>query len=129
MSSSVFNAKNFGVSVKYGHYEQFYPQQSLPENVHFQSYSSEDYFKDFTSTFLDLYVVVKKSNNKKPTSAEVSYYENCLLHNLFRQITVFYKWNIGDPSNNLSYYESYQQFLLMSPVSYKKLRGMAIGYE
>ena len=28
--------------LKHGYYEQFYPQQPVSENVHFQIYSSED---------------------------------------------------------------------------------------
>ena len=64
-SLNLFNAENVDVSVKHGYYEQFYPQQPLSENVHFQIYSNEDYFIDLNSTFIDLNVIVKKSNNKK----------------------------------------------------------------
>ena len=41
-SLNLFNAENVDVSVKHGYYEQFYPQQPLSENVHFQMYSNED---------------------------------------------------------------------------------------
>jgi len=49
--------------VKHGYYEQFYPLQPFSENVHFQIYSNEDCFIDLTSTFINLHVTVKKSNN------------------------------------------------------------------
>ena len=51
------------MSIKHGYYEQFYPQKPLSENVHFQIYSSENYFIDLISAFIDLQVIIKKSNN------------------------------------------------------------------
>ena len=43
-SLNLFNAENVNVSVKHGYYEQFYPQQSLSKDIHFQIFSNEDYF-------------------------------------------------------------------------------------
>ena len=77
------------MSVKHGHYEQFYPQQPLSENVHFQNYSNKDYFIGLTSTFIELYVILKTSNSEKSSAAEGSSYENYVLHNLFRQISCY----------------------------------------
>ena len=57
--TSIFNAENIHVSVRHGYYEQFYPQQPLSENLHFQIYSSEDYSIDLTSKIIDLHVMVK----------------------------------------------------------------------
>ena len=68
-SLNLFNAENVDVSVKYGYYEQFYPQKPMSENVHYQTYSSNNYFIDLTATFLDLHTIVKKSNNEKPNAA------------------------------------------------------------
>ena len=39
---------------------------------------------DFTSTFIHLLVVVRKSKNEKQSAAEELSYENCVLNNLFR---------------------------------------------
>ena len=72
------------MSVKHVYYEQFYPKQPLSKNVHFQIYSSEDYFIDLNSTFIYFDVIVEKSNNEKPSAAEDLSYENCVLYNLFR---------------------------------------------
>ena len=69
LSLNLSNAENVVVSVKHGYYGQFYPQQPLSENVHFQIYSNEDYFIDLTSTFIDLNVIVKKYNNEQPSAA------------------------------------------------------------
>ena len=128
-SLNLFNAENVDVSVKHGYYEQFYPQQPLSENVHFQIYSNEDYFIDLNSTFIDLNVIVKKSNNEKPGATEGLSYENCVLHNLFRQISVYINGTLVSTSNNLSNYASYIQFMLMTPMSYKLLWGHDLGYE
>ena len=51
---NLFNAENIDVSVKHGYYEQFYLQQLVSENVHFQIDSSEFYFIDLTSIYIDL---------------------------------------------------------------------------
>ena len=63
------------MSVKQGYYEQFYLQQPLAENVHFQIYTSENYFIDLTSTLIDLRMIVKKYIEEKPTIAEGWRYE------------------------------------------------------
>ena len=55
---NLFNAENIDVSVKHGYYEEFYLQQPLSKNVHFQIYSNEDYFIEMNSTFIDLNVIV-----------------------------------------------------------------------
>ena len=94
------------------------------ENVYFQIYSSEYYFIDLTSTFIDLNVIIRKSNNEKPSAAEGLSYENCVLHNLFRQISVYINGTLVSTSNNLSNYTSSIQFMLMTPMSYKKLREL-----
>jgi len=49
----LFNAENFDVGVKHGYHGQFYPQQPLSKNLNFLIYSSEDYFIDLTSAFID----------------------------------------------------------------------------
>ena len=59
-SLNLFNAENVDVSVKHRYYKQFFPQPPLSGNVHFQIFASEDYFMDFTSTFIDLHVIVEK---------------------------------------------------------------------
>jgi hypothetical protein len=129
-SLNLFNAENVDVSVKHGYYEQFHPQQPLSENIHFQIFSNEDYFIDLSSTFIDLNVVVKKkSDNQTPSAVDGVSYENCILHNLFRQINVYINGTLVSTSNNLSNYASYIQFMLMTPKSYKELRGQAMGYE
>ena len=64
------------MSVKFGCYEQFYQQQPLSENIHFQIYSSDEYFIDLTSTFIDLHVIVEKSKYEKPSVAEGLSYQN-----------------------------------------------------
>jgi hypothetical protein len=110
------------------YYEQFYPQQKLSESVHFQIDINEDYFIDFTSTFINLNVIVKKFSNEKPSIAEELSYENCLLHNLFRQISVYIIGTMASTIKNLSNYASYIQFMFMTPMSYKHLRGRALGY-
>jgi len=59
-SLNIFNAQNVDVSLKHGYFERFYPQEPLSDNFHFQIYSSEDYFIDLNSTFIDLHGTVKK---------------------------------------------------------------------
>ena len=92
------------------YYEQFYTQQPLCENIRFQIYSKEDYFGDLSSTFIDLHVVVKKFDNKVSSLTYGISYENCVLHNLFRQISVYINGTLVSTSNNLSNYTSYIQF-------------------
>jgi len=129
-SLNLFNAENVDVSVKYGYYEQFHPQQPLSENIHFQIFSNEDYFIDLSSTFIDLNVVVKKkSDNTTPNAGDGLSYENCILHNLFKQINVFINGTLVSTSNNLSNYASYIQFMMMTPKAYKEMRGQSLGYE
>jgi hypothetical protein len=129
-SLNLFNAESVDVSVKHGYYEQFYPQQPLSENIHFQIYSNEDYFIDLSSTFIDLKVVVrKKSDNSPPSNVDGLSYENGILHNLFKQICVYINGTLVSTSNNLSNYASYIQFMLMTPMAYKKLRGLPMGYD
>jgi hypothetical protein len=82
-SLNIFNAENIDFSVKPEHFEQFYPQQTLFENIHFQIYSNEDYFIDLTSIFIDLKAIVKKFNNDKPSAADGLSYEKCILYILF----------------------------------------------
>ena len=113
------NAEHFNVSVKHGYYEQFYPQQPLSENVPFQIYSSKDYFIDLTSAFLVLHVIVKKltvKNQVQPRGYSV-------MHNLHRQISAYLNGMLVSTSNNLSNYASYIQFMLMTPMFSKLLRG------
>ena len=81
------------------------------------------------STFIDLHVIAEKSNIKKPTEPKELFIENFVLHNLLRQISVYINGTLVSTSNNLSNYAGYIQSILMSPMSYKLLRGMAIGYE
>jgi hypothetical protein len=127
---NLFNAENVDVSVKYRYYEQFHPQQPLSENIPFKVFSNEDYFIDLSSKFIDLNVVVKKkSENTIPIASDGLSYENCILHNLFKQINVFINGILVSTSNNLSNYASYIQFIMMTPKSYKELRGQALGYE
>ena len=64
LNLNLFNAENVGVSVKHGYYEQFYPQKPLSENIHFQIYSNEDYFLDFSSRFIDLHLILRKLTMK-----------------------------------------------------------------
>ena len=42
----------------------------------FEFNSSGEYFKDLTSTFIDFHVVVKKSNNEKPSASEGLFFES-----------------------------------------------------
>ena len=46
-SVSLFIAENVDVIIKHGSYEQFYLQQHLSENVHFQIYSRLRLFHRF----------------------------------------------------------------------------------
>ena len=115
------------MSVKHGYYEQFYPQQPLSETKNFEIYFSEDYFIDLTSKFIDLYVTVKKSNSEKPIAAERLSYEKSVLNNLCRQLIVYINRTLVSTNTNLSDYSCYIQFMLMTPMSYKLLIGMAIG--
>jgi len=69
-SLNLFSAENVDVSVKYGYYEQFHPQQQLSENVDFQIYSSEDHIINLTSTFIDVHLTIKKFNNENLRAAE-----------------------------------------------------------
>ena len=78
----------------------FYPQQLLSENVYFQIYSSEEHVIDLTFTFIDLQVILKKSNNEKPSAAEGLLNEICVLHSLFRQISVYINGTLEGTSNN-----------------------------
>jgi hypothetical protein len=117
------------VSVKHGYYEQFYLQQPLSENGFFQIYASEDCFIDLSSTFIDLCVIVKKFDHEKPSAAEELSYEKCVQHDLFRQITFYINGTLVRTINNLPNYASYIQFMLKTLMSYKELRGLAIGYE
>ena len=64
-SVNLFNAGNIDASLKHGYYEKSYPQKPLSENVNFQVYSSEVCFIDLPSSFIELHVIVKKSNNEK----------------------------------------------------------------
>ena len=82
-SLSLFNAENIDVSVRHGYCEQIYPKEPLSETIHFQIYSNEDYFVDMSSTFIDLHVVVKKSDNEMPILTDGIPYENFELHNFF----------------------------------------------
>ena len=82
-----------------------------------------------TSTFIDLPMILKNSNNEKPSSAYGLFYENCVLHILFRQINVYIHGILASTNTNLSHYTSYIQFMLMTPMFYKLLRGIAIRYE
>ena len=116
------------MSVKLGYCDQFYLQQLLSENVHFQIFSSEDYFIYLTSTPVDLLGIVKISNNEKPSAVEGLSNEVCVLHSLFRQISIYINRTLVSTSRNLSNYASYMWFMLMTPKSYKKLRGLAIAY-
>ena len=83
-SLNLFNTENVDLSVKHGYYEQFY-SQLLSENEDFQTYSSEEDFIDLTSTIIDLQVIVKTSQNEKPSPAEELSHEYCVLNNLFKQ--------------------------------------------
>ena len=121
-STSLFNAENVDLSSKQGYYEQFYPQKSLSGTIHFQIYSSEDYFMDFTSTFIHLLVVVRKSKNEKQSAAEELSYENCVLNNLFRQIRVYINGAYGGIKITLPNIARYIQFM-----SYLKLGGLVTG--
>jgi len=121
-SVNLSNAENVDVSVNYG-YEQFHPQPPLPETMHFQIFSNEDYFVDFSSTFIDLNVVVKKkSDNQTHNAIDGLSYENCILY-------VYISRTLVSNSNNLSNYTSYIQFMLTTPNLYKEFRGQAMGYE
>jgi len=46
----------------------------------------------------------------------------------FRPISVYIKGTLVSTSNNLSNYACYILFMLMSPMPYKELRSLAIGY-
>ena len=127
-SLNVFNPEVVDVSVKHGYYEQFCPQQPLSENMHFQICSSEGYFIDLNSTFIDLHLIVQKTTNEEPRVTVGISCENCVLHNLFRQISVYIIGTLVSTINNLLNYTSYIQFILVILMSYKLLRGMAIGY-
>jgi len=61
----------------------------LKKKNYFQIFSSEVCFIDLTSTFIDLHVVVEKSNNQKPSAFEGLSYEKCELLNLFRLINAY----------------------------------------
>ena len=83
--SKSFNVENADVSVKHGYYEQFYVQ----------IYSSEDYLIDLTSTFINLHNIAKEPNYEKRNAAKGLSYENCVLHNLLRQLSL-HKWNVDE---------------------------------
>ena len=76
-------------------------------------------------------MVVRKSKNRKKSAVEELSYENCVLNNLFRQISVYINRtdvgiiNLINPPN----FASYIQFMLMNSMSYLKLRDLAIGLE
>ena len=68
------------------------------------------------------------SSIEMPSAAECLSYENCVLHSLFRQTSFYINRTFVSASNNLSNYASYLHFRLMTPMAYKLLRCMAIGY-
>ena len=82
-----------------------------------------------TSTFIDLNLIVKNSNSEKPSTPKGLSYENCVLHNLFMQMSVCMNEQFVSTSNNLSNYASYIRFMLMTPMSHELLKGLVIGYE
>ena len=77
---------------------------------------------DMSSTFIDLNVVVKKSDNEMPSLTDGISHENCVLHNLNLQISVYVNRTLVSTSSNLSNYTSNIQFMLMARNSYKNLR-------
>jgi len=82
-----------------------------------------DYFVDMSSTYIDLHLVDKKSYNEMPSFTDGISYENYGLHNLFRQISVYINGTLMSTSNNLSNCVRDIQSLLMTPKSYKEMRG------
>jgi hypothetical protein len=64
-----------------------------------------------------------------PILADGIFYENCILRNLFRQISVYINGTLVSTSNNLSNYKSHTQFMLMILKSYKELRGTSNVYK
>ena len=74
------------------------------------------------------FIVRKRSDDQTLITTEGLFYENCILHNLFRHISV-HKWNIVSTSNNLSNYASDKKFMLMNQKRYKKLTGLVMGYD
>ena len=74
---------------------------------------------------IDFNVAVKKSNNGMPTIPEELSNENCALYNFFRQISVYINGKLVSICKKLSNYTSYIQFMLMTPLSYKKLKDSA----
>ena len=68
-------------------------------------------------------MIVKRFNNEKPSTTDGLSYDNYVLSNLLRQISV----NINGTfvsNSNLSNNVSYIQVMLMTLMSYKKLRGL-----
>ena len=118
------------MSVKHGYYGQFYSQKSLSENIHFQIYSNKDYLIDLSSTLPDLRVVMRKKVRQSNSHlTDGLSYKNYILHNLFGQICVYKNVILVSTSNNLSNYASYIKFMLITPMSYKKLIGLVMGYD
>ena len=116
-SLNLFNAEDVDVTLKYSYYEQFYPQQPLSENIHFQIYSNEDYFMGLSFKFIDLHVIVKKSDNRMPSLTDDISFENYILHNLFQQISIYINGTLVSTNDNLSNYTNYIQFMLMTAKS------------
>ena len=76
---------------------------------------------DFTSTFIHLLVVVRKSKNEKQSAAEELSYENCVLNNLFRQIRVYINGAYRGINITLPNIARYIQFMLINSIPCLKL--------
>ena len=73
---------------------------------------------------LSKYLIMKNQLQPKGYLMQIACYTIC-----GTQISVTINGTLVSTSNNLLNYASYIRFMLTTPISYKKLSSLAIGYE
>ena len=115
------------MSVEYRYHEEYYPEQTLNENVHFQNYSSKDCFIDLASTFIYLHFNIKTLNKEKPSFVDGLSYEKCLLRNFFTN-KCLRKLNLGDHKQQSFKPCKFIKFVVRLQNPSKKMTKLAFGY-